>query len=185
MNCMSREYATLISLMKTGSFSINSLPFLVCSSNIAEICSISTDPSGRLMVWTKSCLRSATKQPSAFVIPGRVGIKTSGIPSSRARAEACIGPAPPNANKEKSRGSLPRDKETIRVAPAIRVVAICITAAAAVSASTFSGSPSCSWNISRTLAGSTPPGTASNLVGSNRPSIKLASEIVGLKPPSP
>ena len=105
------------------------------------ISSISTLLRGLFTVRTKSCFISATTQPNALVIPGRAGTITSGMPSSRANAVACIGPAPPKANKEKSRGSSPSDTDTIRVAPAIRVIATCSTAAAAVSASIFRGSP--------------------------------------------
>ena len=57
----------------------------------------------------KSCRRSATRQPSALVSPGRAGMSTVGIASSLARATvACSGPAPPKANSAKSRGSCPR-----------------------------------------------------------------------------
>ena len=48
------------------------------------------------------------RSPSALVMPGRAGISTVGIASSRASATACSGPAPPNANSAKSRGSWPR-----------------------------------------------------------------------------
>ena len=147
--------------------------------------SISIKLSGRLTVRTKSCLRSATIQPSALVIPGRAGTKTSGMPSSRANALACIGPAPPNANREKSRGSSPRDTETIRVAPAILVVAICSTAAAAFSASVLSGSPSFFWKMARILARSIASDTDLSLLTSRRPRSRLASEIVGSVPPRP
>ena len=75
--------------------------------------------SGWLTVATKSWRRSATTQPSALVRPGRAGISTFGMPSSRASAAACSGPAPPKANSAKSRGSWPRARLTMRIAPAI------------------------------------------------------------------
>ena len=89
--------------------------------------------SGTLRVLTKSWRRSATTQPSALVMPGRAGTSTSGMPSSRASATACSGPAPPKANSAKSRGSWPRASDTMRMAPAICVLPSRITAAAAAS----------------------------------------------------
>ena len=79
----------------------------------------SSAATGWLSVLTKSWRRSATTQPSALVMPGRAGTSTLGRPSSRASAEACSGPAPPKANSAKSRGSWPRDTDTMRIAPAI------------------------------------------------------------------
>ena len=39
------------------------------------------------------------------------------MPSSRASAPPCSGPAPPNGSSEKSRGSCPRSTDTTRMAP--------------------------------------------------------------------
>ena len=103
---------------------------------------MSASSSGTLRVLTKSWRRSATRQPSALVRPGRAGTSTSGMPSSRASATACSGPAPPKANSVKSRGSRPRASDTMRMAPAMCVLPSRITAAAASSTSMPSGSAS-------------------------------------------
>ena len=138
---MSSECSILTSMMSIGSRSIKALPSKACFNNICSRTSVSIVSKGVFIVRTKSYRKSATTQPSALVMPGRAGTNTSGIPSSVARAEACSGPAPPNANKLKSRGSAPRDIDTMRIAPAIKVLAIRRTADAAVSASTPRGSP--------------------------------------------
>ncbi len=48
------------------------------------------------------------RPPSAESTPGVSGTTTSRMPSSRARKQAIIGPAPPKARQEKSRGSMPK-----------------------------------------------------------------------------
>ena len=68
----------------------------------------------------KSFLMSAIRPPKALSTPGTRGTTTSRIPSSRARKQAIIGPAPPKAISDSSRGSLPwRDTsfETSRYMP--------------------------------------------------------------------
>ena len=97
-------------------------PSASCAARIACTSAMSTRSSGRFRVRTKSCRRSATTQPSALVIPGRAGTSTRGIASSRARSQACSGPAPPKAKSAKSRGSAPSEIDTIRIAPAIWVL---------------------------------------------------------------
>ena len=138
---MSNECSILILSISTGSCSTKALPSKDCFNNISSRTVVSIMSKGVFIVRTKSYRKSATTQPSALVIPGRAGTKTSGIPSSLAKADACNGPAPPNANKLKSRGSAPKDIDTMRIAPAIKVLAIRKTADAAVSASTPSGFP--------------------------------------------
>ena len=81
------------------------LPSATCAARIARASSTSMRPTSWLIVRTKSWRTSATRQPSAEVIPGRAGTSTLGITSSRASATAWSGPAPPNANRMKSRGS--------------------------------------------------------------------------------
>ena len=63
------------------------------------------------------------------------------MPSSRASAAACSGPAPPKAKSAKSRGSWPRDSDTMRMAPAILSLAMRRMAAALASASSPSRDP--------------------------------------------
>ena len=108
-------------------------------------------------------------QPTALVIPGRAGIITRGMPSSAARAAACMGPAPPKANSTKSRGSWPRASVAMRIAPAMRSLAIRMTAAAAASASRSKDAPKVSAKTLRTSSGATGVSTASSLSGSSRP----------------
>ena len=55
----------------------------------------------------KSFLMSAISPPSADRTPGAVGTTTCVMPSSAARKQAIIGPAPPNAWSANSRGSVP------------------------------------------------------------------------------
>ena len=50
-------------------------------------------------------LRADGWRLAAPSMPGFGGTSTAGMPSSRARALACRGPAPPNATRTKSRGS--------------------------------------------------------------------------------
>ena len=111
--------------------------------------------SGWLTVATKSWRRSATRQPSALVRPGRAGISTFGMPSSRASAAACSGPAPPKANSAKSRGSWPRARLTMRIAPAIRSLATRTIASAAAVASSPSGAPTCCSSAASIVASDT------------------------------
>src|SRR5215470_3644197 len=67
-------------------------------------------------VATNSWRMSVASMPSAEVMPGLGGTSTVGMPSSRASALACRGPAPPKATSTKSRGSYPRWTETTRMA---------------------------------------------------------------------
>jgi hypothetical protein len=60
-----------------------------------------------LIVRTKSWRTSATRQPSAEVMPGRAGTSTFGMASSRARATACSGPAPPEGEQHEVAGIAP------------------------------------------------------------------------------
>ena len=103
---------------------------MTTSVKIFTISSAVAASSGRFSVLTKSCRRSATTQPKALVIPGRAGIRTRGTANSHAKAVAWSGPAPPKANSAKSRGSAPIEMDTIRIAPAICVLAIRTTASA-------------------------------------------------------
>ena len=123
--------------------------------------------------------------PSAFVIPGRAGTITLGMPSSCASSAACRGPAPPNANSAKSRGSWPRASDTMRSAPAMRSLAMRSTAAAASSASMPSAAPICSSKRAAIASRDTGASTDSSVRGSSRPRSRLASVTVIRSPPRP
>ena len=107
-------------------------------------------------------------------MPGRAGTSRRGMPSSRARAAACSGPAPPKAKRVKSRGSAPSDSETMRMAPAMRVSAMRSTAAAAASGLEAERAR----RGSRRRCGGR-VATPVKRRGSRRPSRRLASEMVG------
>lgn len=119
-----------------------------CASSTEASSASLTIESGLLIVRTKSWRRSATRQPSALVRPGRAGIRTLGMPSSRASAAAWSGPAPPNANRMKSRGSCPRERQRSNGAGHL-VVRDRITAAADCSAPSFSAAPTLAINRRR------------------------------------
>jgi len=76
------------SVIVTPSLSMTRLPSATCSSRMAFKCSPVSAESGLLIVLTKSRRKSATRQPNAFVSPGRAGIRTSGIFNSFAMATA-------------------------------------------------------------------------------------------------
>ena len=118
-------------------------------------------------------------------MPGRAGTSTFGRPSSRASAEACSGPAPPKANSAKSRGSWPRDTDTMRIAPAIFMLPSLSTAAAAPTPSRPVARPILSAKICLTSSGDTGASTDSSLRAASRPSTRLASVMVGSVPPRP
>ena len=153
-------------------------PAAICAANTSAMRPSASDSSGWLTVATKSWRRSATTQPSALVRPGRAGISTVGIASSCASAAACSGPAPPNANSAKSRGSWPRARLTMRIAPAILSLATRTIAAAAAVASSPSGAPTCSTSAARIASSETACSTESSRSGSRRPRTRLASVIV-------
>ena len=122
--------------------------------------------------------------------PGRAGTSTSGMPSlARQRATACSGPAPPKANRMKSRGSWPRaDRHHadgaghVRVAraaappPRRRIDRQCRSGAAEPVGRTPRARP---------RGGGIGPRHASRRAGSSRPSTRLASVMVGSRPPRP
>ena len=96
------------------------------------------------------------------------------MPSSRARAAACSGPAPPKAKRVKSRGSAPSESETMRMAPAMRVSAMRRTASAAASAVEAEGGAE---GFGEDVGGRS--ARSVKRVGFRRPSRRLASEMVG------
>ena len=102
----------------------------------------------------------------------RPGTSTVSIPSSSASAQACSGPAPPNATSAKSRGSRPCSTETTRRARTI-------SAFDDVDDRRGIDSPSARSAASR--SSSIPPGSAAG----RRPRSRLASLTVGLVPPRP
>ena len=61
-------------------FLINSSPLSFCFLKIVCKSTTLTFSTGIFKVLVKSCLKSAITQPSAFVIPGRAGTNTFGIP---------------------------------------------------------------------------------------------------------
>ena len=125
----------------TASRSIRSRPAWIWPARMASAQPPSTSSSGRFTVMPKSWRTSASTQPSAEVMPGYIGTRIFGTPSSRASTLACSGPAPPNAKIAKSRGSKPFSTETKRIASAIDALATARIAAAAASASRPSGRP--------------------------------------------
>lgn len=66
-----------------------------------------------------SCLKVVVASPKAQSTPGLGGTMTSLECSKRPSAQACMGPAPPNATKAKSRGSYPLSILTTRSAPSM------------------------------------------------------------------
>ena len=62
---------------------------------------------------------AAAARPSAHSTPEARGTRIRRIPSSRASAAACSGPAPPNGISAKPRGSIPRSTVIARSAPVI------------------------------------------------------------------
>src|SRR3989442_15550569 len=111
-NCMSAWCWTVTVSVSTLSVASRRRPSAICAARIARASLTSMRRSPWLIVRTKSCRTSATRQPSAEVIPGRAGTSTWGIASSRASATAWSGPAPPKAKRTKSRGSRPRWSDT-------------------------------------------------------------------------
>src|SRR6516165_2510192 len=81
-----------------------------------SISAVAASASGWPTLWTKSCRTGARTQPRPEVMPGNRGTRTVGMPSSRAISTACKGPAPPKANRAKSRGSCPFSIDTRRIA---------------------------------------------------------------------
>ena len=80
------------------------------------------------------------RRPTAEVIPGYGGTMTSGIPIRAATSTACSGPAPPNATREKSRGSTPFWTVRELMALAMFALTIATTPSAASRSSTSSRS---------------------------------------------
>ena len=139
-----------------------------------------------LIVRTKSWRTSATRQPSAEVIPGRAGTSTFGMASSRASATAWRGPAPPNANRTKSRGSCPRWSDTSRMAPAILSLATRTMAAAdGVGIEAEVGADLLVEDVAHAIELAPPPATPSSPPGFSRPRRRFASVMVGSSPPRP
>ena len=73
---------------------------------------------------TTSWRMSVCSMPQAEKVPGLQGTITSPISSSSASQTACIGPAPPNATSEYSRGSIPCLTVIVRIASAIFALTI-------------------------------------------------------------
>ncbi len=82
---------------------------------------------------------SVWSMPQAEKVPGLQGTITSQISSSSASQTACIGPAPPNATSEYSRGSMPCLTVIVRIASAIFALMI----ASMPSANGTSSRPTC------------------------------------------
>ena len=83
----------------------------------------------------KSFLTSAMRPPSAESTPGVVGMTTCDTPTSAARKQAIIGPAPPNACNAKLRGSTPAREisfETSRYMPETAILMIASAASSMV-----------------------------------------------------
>ncbi len=113
--------------------------------------------------------------------PGRHEHLAAGRVRGRA-PQACSGPAPPKANRAKSRGSWPRAIDTMRIAPAIFILPSRSTAPAASLPSRPVARPILSAKMARTASTPTGSATASSLPGCSRPSTRLASVMVGSTP---
>ena len=116
----------------------------VMRSNCRLTSAASTSFERNACVQTLSTRMSASSRPSAEKTPGYCGTITFGMPSERATAAACSGPAPPKASSEKRRGSWPRSSETILIALAMFSFAISTIDAASSSGPSPIGSPSAS-----------------------------------------
>ena len=184
-NCMSASWWTATVSMSTPSAARRRRPSSTCPVRMTRASRTSIRARSRFTVFTKSWRTSATRQPSAEVIPGRAGTSTLGIASSRASAVAWSGPAPPKANRTKSRGSWPRWSDTSRMAPAIRSFTTRSTAAATSSGPSPRWAPSFLSNSSRTRESAGTPSTPRRPRGFRRPSSRFASVIVGSSPPRP
>jgi hypothetical protein len=74
---------------------------------------------GTTSVRLKSCTTSAFSMPQAEKADGAWGTTTGPICISRPSRGTAMGPAPPNASTEKSRGSSPFSTVISRMAPTI------------------------------------------------------------------
>ncbi len=68
---------------------------------------------------TKSNASGATRKPTVDITPAPNGAISVGAPSARATRKPCTGPAPPNTNTGRPRGSWPRSSTCTRAAFAI------------------------------------------------------------------
>ena len=75
---MSALCSTCVSTISCASRALIASPRARCSAKTAATSPMSSASSGALIVCTKSWRRSATRQPSALVRPGRAGTITSG-----------------------------------------------------------------------------------------------------------
>ena len=135
-------------------------------------------------VRTKSRRTSAISSPSAEKLPGSGGTTTVRMPSSSATAAACNGPAPPNGNRAKSRGSMPRITDTSLIAPARDTAAIRkmpSAIATGLSRTCVASLVMAASAASRSSTISPPSGRSTP----RRPSTTLASVMVGSRPPRP
>ena len=76
---------------------------------------------------TRSRCRGSTASRPRTATPARAGTITAAIPSASASAQACSGPAPPNATSASPRGSTPRSTVTRRTASSMAALTTAIT----------------------------------------------------------
>src|SRR5918999_1042111 len=121
-------------------------------------------------------------RPRALKTPPARGTSTVSMPSSSAREQACIPPAPPKARRANSRGSRPRSTLITRSARVISAFATRTTPRATSSASRPSFSPRApsAFSESSRLNTTSPPSSAAS---ARYPSSRFASVTVGSSPP--
>ena len=131
-NCMSAEWVKRIVSGLTASLSISATPSLRCRSSTARIAGF-VEQRHRLVDRVDEVVAQIGDDAAERIGDARPRRHqhACGRPSSRASAVACSGPAPPKANSAKSRGSWPRDTDTMRIAPAIFMLPSRSTAPAA------------------------------------------------------
>ena len=122
--------------------------------------------------------------PQAEKVPGWTGTTTAPTSSWPASAAACIGPAPPKATSENSRGSIPRWIVIVLMASAILALTTSRIPCAIASTPSPSGRPTAAsaWRAASASSAIPPPAKRRSSI---LPSTKLASVTVGSLPPRP